>query len=109
MPTQTLEIAVVSYVLIFAACFNAWLFSEMSVLIDGFSQKFLADERQITGLFEFSWYFMLIKRDSDDLFEFTRKNHHSRRKYEQLLIFMDEINDYLRCKISTQFFIPLLE
>lgn len=44
-PTKTIEIVVSSVILVFAACFNAWLFSEMAYLIDIFSQKFSEDER----------------------------------------------------------------
>jgi hypothetical protein len=33
-PATTLQMAVTSYILILCLCFNAWLFSEMAVLVD---------------------------------------------------------------------------
>lgn len=108
-PRTSMEMAVSSFIMIGACCFNAWLFGEMAVLIEKFSSSFKMDEQEITNLFFFSCSFGLSKHITGDVFNFKRRNQETKREFDQLQFFFQDINTHLRKMVLDELFLSLFE
>lgn len=90
--------------LIFSACFNAWLFGEMAVLVEKASAQASVLRTQVNCILQSAMNFCLPEGLKDDVLNFHLVNQATKREQEELAAFMDELSPSFQTLIAAELF-----